>query len=399
MLAKKINITNIISQNDFKTIKSYSALLSDAYNLCLDELRKNPDFKQIHQITKSFQNQNKILNSKHAQNVGRECINAVKGYFALKKKDKKAKFPKNHRTLSPITLDANIQKRNDKIYLGGGFKLDNSKIIFNYPKFNLDLSNCSFFNPDEININTIKQIVLKFEDKKLWCIFVYAEKKQEKIKSNKEFISIDLGISSIASIYSSNGECLKYKTRRFKGLEKQKNELKSKLAKKKKYSKRYNRIKEILNRKQCKLSNKRKDYLHKASRSIINYCLENKIDNIIIGDIKVKKLVGKYSRGLNKSTQNEGLLGRFKSFIKYKAELNGINCVLINESYTSQQNCLTGVIEFSSKLSNRIVELEKDLFVDRDLNSAVNIAKKYGPLWSGHSFNKYSLLNVNEIFV
>ena len=87
---------------------------------------------------------------------------------------------------------------------------------------------------------------------------------------------------------------------------------------------------------------------------------------------------------MNKSTQNEGLLGRFKSFIKYKAELNGINCVLINESYTSQQNCLTGV---------------KDLFVDRDLNSSVNIAKKYGLLWSSHSFNKYSLLNVNEIFV
>ena len=50
MLAKKINITNMISQNDFKTIKSYSNLLSDAYNLCLDELRKNPDFKQIQRL-------------------------------------------------------------------------------------------------------------------------------------------------------------------------------------------------------------------------------------------------------------------------------------------------------------------------------------------------------------
>ena len=27
----------------------------------------------------------------------------------------------------------------------------------------------------------------------------------------------------------------------------------------------------------------------------------------------------------------------------------------------------------------------------------INIAKKYGALWSVHSFNKYSLLNVKEI--
>lgn len=43
------------------------------------------------------------------------------------------------------------------------------------------------------------------------------------------------------------------------------------------------------------------------------------------------------------------------------------------------------------------VNLGHDFIVDRDLNSAVNIAKKYGALWSVHSFNKYSLLNVKEI--
>lgn len=260
-----------------------------------------------------------------------------------------------------------------------GFTLNGSNIKFNYPKFNLNLENCSYFKPEEINIETIKQIILKFQENNLYCIFVYSEKQTEK-QINNEFISIDLGISSIASVYSSKGECLKYKTRRFKGLEKQKDLLKSKLKKKIKYSKRYNRVKQVLNRKQNKITNKRRQFLHDVSKNIINYCIYNKIDNIIIGDIQTKKLVKNYRCKLNKSTQNEGLLSRFKSFISYKARLRGFGVYMVNEAYTSQRNCLTGQIQFSSDLTNRSVEISKDFFVDRDLNAAVNIAKKYGPL-------------------
>lgn len=121
MLAKKINITKFISKDEFNTIKQYSVLLSDAYNLALTSLKQDLNFKNIHQITKNFQHKNKTLYSKHAQNVGRECINAVKSYLSLKKVDKNAKFPKNYRSLSPITLDTNIQIIKNKKYICGRF--------------------------------------------------------------------------------------------------------------------------------------------------------------------------------------------------------------------------------------------------------------------------------------
>ena len=70
---------------------------------------------------------------------------------------------------------------------------------------------------------------------------------------------------------------------------------------------------------------------------------------------------------------------------------------MVNEAYTRQTNCLTGIKSLNSDLSHRKVNLGHDFIVDRDLNSAVNIAKKYGALWSVHSFNKYSLLNVKKI--
>lgn len=148
-----------------------------------------------------------------------------------------------------------------------------------------------------------------------------------------------------------------------------------------------------------KLTNKRKDYLHKASKKIINICLENKIDNIIIGDIQTKKLKKDYKCKLNKSTQNEGLLSRFKSFIEYKAKIENINFIKINEAYTSQENCITGNREFSSDMSVREVEILPSVFIDRDVNSTINIAKKYGDLWLSHDFNYENLLKLEKINV
>jgi len=50
--------------------------------------------------------------------------------------------------------------------------------------------------------------------------------------------------------------------------------------------------------------------------------------------------------------------------------------LLINEAFTSQENCLTGRRELSSSLNVREVEISNNLLIDRDLNSAINIAKR-----------------------
>ena len=294
MLATKINITKFLTKEEIDNIFKYSSKLSVCYNLCLEQLKTNNDWSKIHEITKNFQNENTEIYSKHAQNVGRECISAVKSFFKLKKTNKRAKYPKNFREFSPIILDTNKQIRKNKVYFGGGFKFVSSNVLkFTYPEINiLDLSNCQYFISKNINIDTLKQIVLKIEDKQVYCIFIYSEPKKEKT-FNKEFISIDLGISSIASIYSSKGECFKIKTKRFKGLEKNKDKIKAKRDKFKKYSRKYKKIQNTLIKKQKRLTNKRKDYLHKTSKKIINYCIENKIDNIICRRYSNKKINNK----------------------------------------------------------------------------------------------------------
>ena len=91
--------------------------------------------------------------------------------------------------------------------------------------------------------------------------------------------------------------------------------------------------------------------------------------------------------GLNKSTQNQGTLSRFKTFLDYKSRNAGIDFHLVDESYTSQINCLTGIKTLSSELSVREVELIPGLIVDRDLNSATNIAKRHMGKWFAQTEN------------
>lgn len=71
---------------------------------------------------------------------------------------------------------------------------------------------------------------------------------------------------------------------------------------------------------------------------------------------------------LNFLCQYKGLNGSLalsESFPPILSQKANIDHYKINEAYTSQQNCLTDEIMFSSQLDNRIVEVSKDQFIDR----------------------------------
>ena len=92
----------------------------------------------------------------------------------MRKVDLTAKYPKHNRKYSTITLDANKQIINGKIYLGGGFKFIEDKVIkFTYPQMILDLSKCEYFDSNKINKESIKQIVLKIEYPRTNLCFFY----------------------------------------------------------------------------------------------------------------------------------------------------------------------------------------------------------------------------------
>jgi putative transposase len=380
----KLDLNQIIK---LETLSNEHRLL---YNFLLGSIRnKSLTFKELNELYKNKRiKENLTINSKSAQNTCISLTNNIKSFYELKKKDVTAKFPYKfigHKYFKSFTHDYNKGM--------GGFKIMNNLLslnLLNKQQLNINLPEyCS-----KINNENIKTITFKKENNEYFIIFVYGETPSNIKLDKKSFLSIDLGYSNIATTYSPTINNMSIKSLRLKNINKQIELVQSLKDKKKVGSRKHKHLSKTLRRLKSKISNKVKDFQHKVSNHIINTCIKNNIGSLIVGDIKVKKVIRKDNKKLNGLSKSTISLGRFKTFLEYKAKKVNMDFYKVNESYTSQQNCLTDEIMFSSDLSNREMEISKGLIIDRDLNSAINIAKKVKGVWFTHDLN----LSLNEIY-
>ena len=389
MLSKKIKLSlNYKQELILNTLSNEHRLL---YNFLLEKVKDNLDFKQINENYKLFRNINNLtINSKSAQNTSINLINNIKSFLSLKKKDKTARFPrrfKSHKFFTSFMLDYNKGC--------GGFKIKDNKL-----ELNLDsCKNKVIFDlidyVNDISNDNVKTITFTKENDNYYLIFVYQEESKIKKLNKDNFLSIDLGYSRLVT-GCSNKENVKIDNYRQVKLNKYISVLQSIKDKFKKGSRNYNKINKTLKVKKSKLVNKQNDFLHKSSRSIVNYCVKNDIGKLIVGDINVKSVIKEsnhFINGLSKSTTS---LGRFKTLLDYKSGNEGIEFILVNEAYTSKINCITGLIEFDSSLKNREF-IHGDLVMDRDVNSCINILKKSGQWLSQDSIKNLLLNKMSEL--
>ena len=98
--------------------------------------------------------------------------------------------------------------------------------------------------------------------------------------------------------------------------------------------------------------NKINDYIHKTSRYIVNWCLENKIDTVVIGRNKNWKQESNMSKKVN---QNFISIPHylFIKKLKYKCENIGINFIETEESYTSGTSFLDGELPIKENYNKK----------------------------------------------
>lgn len=130
-----------------------------------------------------------------------------------------------------------------------------------------------------------------------------------------------------------------------------------------------------------KRSNLISNYIHHASRTVVNYCLENSIGTIIIGHNKEWK----QHSNLGKRNNQNFVLIPFNTLIQqiqYKSEDVGINVIMTEESYSSKVDHLSSeTMEHHERyLGKRIT---RGLFksatgrsINADVNGAIGIARK-----------------------
>jgi len=214
-----------------------------------------------------------------------------------------------------------------------------------------------------------------------YVIEVVYERQEKEYIQNDNYLSIDLGVNNLSACYDSNnqssfiinGRPLKSINQYFN---KKKGEIQSNLEKnhKKKTSKKLNNF-------TLKRNNKIKDYLHKSSRTIVDYCIKNNISNVVIGLNKEWK----QGSNIGKKNNQNFMQIPFDNLIKmitYKGQLEGIKVVTHEESYTSKCSVLDLEMlchhnEYLGKRTKRGLFLSRDgIRINADLNGAINILRK-----------------------
>ncbi len=128
-----------------------------------------------------------------------------------------------------------------------------------------------------------------------------------------------------------------------------------------------------------KRNNKIRDFFHKTSRKVINYCISNDIGTIVIGyneGWKQKIAIGK------KNNQNFVSIPFLKLVrqIEYKSEMVGIKVVRITEEYTSQTCSSCGVVRKSNRKYRGLYACnECGLVLNADVNASRNMIQKGVP--------------------
>ena len=124
--------------------------------------------------------------------------------------------------------------------------------------------------------------------------------------------------------------------------------------------------------------------MHKTSKEIINWCIENNIDTLIVGKNKNWKQESKMSKKVNQSFIGipHAILIQM---IQYKAENIGINFIEIEESYTSGTSFLDGELPIkenynkSRRIYRGLFKTKGGVLINADLNGAYQIMKKVFP--------------------
>ena len=212
---------------------------------------------------------------------------------------------------------------------------------------------------------------------------VYSKEPEKSLLEEELLVGIDVGLNNLAAVVSNkkgfqpiivNGKPLK-ETNQF--YNKRKAELQARLQEDKKSSKQIERMTD-------KRTRQIENYLHTASRYIVNQVVKENIGTIVIGksdDWKQEINLGK------RNNQNFVQVphARFVNMLKYKAEMVGIKVITTEESYTSKTSFLDGEEpvkqeEYKGKRVKRgLFSASDGRLINADLNGAYQIIKKVFP--------------------
>ena len=361
------------SNHLYKELDKMCLLSKNLYNQSLYRVRQyyfeNKKYltyaNNVNSLTQEQQIDYISLPRKVSQWVCKQVDNNFKSFFtSLKSKNV------NHKVRMPQYLDKN--GRNILTFTNQAISQKELK------KGYLKLSGCE--NKIKVLHNNIQQVRIIPQANRYVFEIIYTIPDVE-YKTNTNYVGIDLGLNNLATIGGNiitptiiNGRPLKsinqFYNKKLSKLKSRQDLYKNKTVNKKK-------IQTLTN----KRNNKIKDYLHKASKILVNHLVSNDISTIVIGHNK------EWKQDINIGKQNNQKFvqipfNTFIHMITYKAQMQGIKVIQREESYTSKCSFMDNedICKHEKYKGNRIkrglYKTQTGRLINADLNGALNILKK-----------------------
>ena len=214
----------------------------------------------------------------------------------------------------------------------------------------------------------IKSVTVSQVPSGKYYVSILVEMEHEELEHVKHRIGLDLGIKDLC--ITSDGK--KYKNpKTIKKYEKHLAKLQRQLAHKEKRSKNYYKARKKISLCHEKITNARKDYLHKISHEIIS---ENQV--IVSENLQIKNMVKNHR--LAKSVSDVSWYELTRQ-LEYKAKWNGRKYIRIDTFYASSQLCSVCGFQNATIKDLSIREWicpECGAKHDRDMNAAKNILEE-----------------------
>jgi IS605 OrfB family transposase len=382
-----------LSKEDYKSIKELCHIAKNLTNQAIYNVRQYYfnegeylNYEKNYALLKSSENY-KLLNSNMAQQILKEVDGSFKSFFGLLKLAKKGKY-----AFKDCKLPRYLPKDGYTTLVIGFVRLNGNKLI-------LPFSNTYKKTHKSIEI-TIPPILLGKKVKEIRIIpkanarffeiqYIYEADCIQRNLNQNNALALDLGINNLVTAVSSEGKSFIIDGKRLKSINQW-------------YNKRNAQLQSIkdkqhlgyrpTNRQKANTrdrNNKVNDYMNKAARKIIDYCISKDIGTLVVGYNETFQRGSRIGKQNNQNFVNIPI-SKLMFMITYKAQKAGIVIIEQEESYTSKADFLSKdymptysvddeLANFSgSRIKRGLYKSAKGTLINADLNAAANIMRKAG---------------------
>ena len=379
-----------LSKNEFRNLKYLSHIAKNLTNEAIYNIRqyyfnkkKYLSYNENYKILKNSENYKK-LNSNMAQQILKEVDGSFKSFFGL------LKLVKNDQYNGKIKLPKYLAKDGFTTLVIGFVRLKDDILIVPYSNsFKKTHQEVKIKLPPVLKDKKIKEIriIPKQHSRYFEIQYTYEVKEVQRELNKENVLGIDLGIDNLCTCVTNTGASFIIDGRKLKSINQYYNKTNAKLQSikdKQKIERTTLRQKRITR----KRNNRINDYLSKAARIIINYCLNNDIGKIVLGyneDFQRNSNIG--------SINNQNFVnipyGKLRDKLIYLCKLYGIEFKLQEESYTSKASFFDGdeipiydkensqeYIFSGKRIKRGLYQTSKGYQLNADCNGALNILRK-----------------------